>query len=43
MPDARHSDPRARHVRLTDTNGLAVQDDLKMGVALLICPRAAFS
>jgi hypothetical protein len=33
------SDPRARHLRLTEANGLAVQDDLKMGVALLICPR----
>ncbi|MEP6527399.1 MAG: hypothetical protein ABJA86_09560 [Nocardioidaceae bacterium] len=26
-------------MRLTDANGVAVQDDLKMGVALLICPR----
>jgi hypothetical protein len=32
------SDPEARHVRMTDANGLMVQDDLKFGVALLICP-----
>jgi hypothetical protein len=33
------SDPKARHLRMTDASGLVVRDDLKMGVALLICPR----
>jgi hypothetical protein len=32
------SDPKSRHLRMTDANDLAVRDDLKMGVALLICP-----
>ena len=33
------SDPKARYLRITDANGLEVQDDLQTGVALLICPR----